>query len=141
MLMAFDFNSLFSSAFLDRDGRMTIKQAALSKAEVNPYRGAEIPDGPRLGLQPNKVYHLLRSADALARAAPSFCGVPIHASHQDGDIRKNVVGCVGTDVCFDERSQELRGTIFIWSSEIIRKLLNIGDLEQIPLDFRHSLRA
>jgi len=56
----------------DRDGRLHVEISNISKAAVNPYTGREIPDYKALGLDPDKVYKLLRDPDELAKAAPTF---------------------------------------------------------------------
>jgi Uncharacterized protein conserved in bacteria (DUF2213) len=55
----------------DRDGRLHVETSNISKAAVNPYIGREIPDYKALGLDPDRVYQLLRDPDELAEAAPS----------------------------------------------------------------------
>jgi hypothetical protein len=44
---------------IDHDGRMHVDVSNLSKANICPYRGDEIPDWERLGLDPRKVYNLV----------------------------------------------------------------------------------
>jgi 8-oxo-dGTP pyrophosphatase MutT (NUDIX family) len=45
---------------MDQDGRLRVEITNISKAVVNPYQGKEIPDCEALGLDPEKVYQLLR---------------------------------------------------------------------------------
>lgn len=78
-ILAFDFAS---SRAYDEDGHLKVKQTPISKACVNPYRGEEIPECYELGLDPNKVYHLLRDPVELEKAAPSFNGKPLLFGHR-----------------------------------------------------------
>ena len=65
----------------DRDGRLHVEISNISKATVNPYIGREIPDWKALGLDPDKVYKLLRDPDELAKAAPTFNNIPVLSRH------------------------------------------------------------
>ena len=51
IVFAFDKKSARS---IDADGRMRVKNCILSTAEVNPYRGEEIPGFDGLGLKPER---------------------------------------------------------------------------------------
>lgn len=67
---------------IDQDGHLHVKVANISKANVCPYYGREIPDAERLGLKPGQVYQLLRDPDELATAAASFNGKPLLSLHR-----------------------------------------------------------
>ena len=66
----------------DQDGHLHVTRSNISKAAVNPYLGAEIPDGAALGLKPDKIYMLLRDPEELERAAKSFEGKPLLMVHR-----------------------------------------------------------
>lgn len=63
---------------IDADGRLHVDRSHISKATVNPYYGKEIPGYEALGLQPDKVYRLLRTLwnwsgpPPLSHASPFF---------------------------------------------------------------------
>lgn len=66
----------------DIDGRLFVEQSFISKANVCPYKGSEIPDPEKtLGLDPDKVYLLYRDPVELEKAAPSFSCIPIMVVH------------------------------------------------------------
>jgi uncharacterized protein len=60
---------------------MIVEQAYISKANVCPYFGRDIPGAKELGLDPDKVYHLLRAPEELARAADSASNLPLLEHH------------------------------------------------------------
>src|SRR5438552_84173 len=64
-----------------KDGQMDVAVANISKACVNPYVGHEIPGWQELGLEPDKIYKLLRDPEELAKAASTFNNVPILSEH------------------------------------------------------------
>ncbi len=88
-----------------RDGRLVVKKANVTKANVSPYRGSEIPGHQRLGLDPDRVYNLLRDPEELRKAANSLNGVQLLIKHipvNAKDHRPNeTIGSLGTDAEFD----------------------------------------
>jgi uncharacterized protein len=66
----------------DLDGRLRVDLAVISQANVGEYWGDEIMEGDELGLDPQKMYSLLRPPEELAKAVPSACGLPVLTSHE-----------------------------------------------------------
>lgn len=56
----------------DVDGHLHVESVNISKANVCPYLGREIPNGGELGLDPEKIYYLYRDAAELEAAASTF---------------------------------------------------------------------
>jgi hypothetical protein len=106
----------------DRDGRLRVAKTHVSKANVCPYRGSEIPGYEQLGLDPDKIYNLLRHPDELKKAAPTLNGVPLLRKHvpvnADDHQPDEVVGSLGTDADFD--GEYLDNSIFVNSREAIQ---------------------
>ena len=116
--MALDRESVRS---FDKDGRMRVAIAHISKACVNPYRGEEIPNWQELGLDPNKVYHLLRDPEELRKAAPTFNGIQILQRHIPVSIEDHqpwdIIGTTGTDARFD--APFLDNSLYFWTKDSI----------------------
>lgn len=110
-----------SARRIDADGRLHVERSHISKAAVNPYYGSEIPGYQELGLEPNKVYRLLRDPVELERAAPTFARLPILSKHipvtVDSPQPDLVVGAIGSDVVFN--SPYLDADTCFWDSEAI----------------------
>jgi len=110
-----------STRFETIDGHMKIKRAPISKATVNPYKGSEIPGYEELGLDPEKVYMLLRDPAELAKAAPTFEGLPLLITHipvsADDHPHDEVVGSTGTGVTFED--PYLMSPLSVWTREAI----------------------
>lgn len=113
---------------IDQDGRLHVEVSNLSKATVNPYLGEEISNSEALGLDPKRIYHLLRDPEELEKAASSFNNIPlIDAFEQTGkehipvfadDPRKEiVVGSTGTDAVF--KAPYLQNSLVVWDAKTI----------------------
>lgn len=76
--MAFDRGSLRTK---DANGFMHVRDCRISKANICPYLGREIPDSKTLGLDDERIYNLYRDASSLAAAAPTFERVPLMMHH------------------------------------------------------------
>lgn len=105
----------------DADGRLHILRTHISKAAVNPYYGREIPGWENLGLDPERVYQLLRHPDELAKGAATFARLPILAGHvpvnADDPQRERIAGAIGSNVEFSD--PYLDADVCIWTAEDI----------------------
>ncbi|HCR2016769.1 TPA: DUF2213 domain-containing protein [Enterobacter asburiae] len=105
----------------DKDGRLHIEMTPISKANICPYYGREIPNSKALGLQPDKVYYLLRDPKELAKAATTFNNIPLLNEHipvTAADPQKMaVVGSTGTDAEFD--GTYLKNSLVVWDADSI----------------------
>ena len=105
----------------DKDGRLHIEVTPISKANICPYYGREIPNSKASGLQPDKVYYLLRDPKELAKAANTFNNIPLLNEHipvTAADPQKMaVVGSTGTDAEFD--GTYLKNSLVVWDADSI----------------------
>lgn len=117
MKLAFD----RSARRIDADGRLHVDRSHISKATVNLYYGKEIPGYEALGLQPDKVYRLLRDPVELERAAPTFARLPVLSEHVpvtvDAPRPDLVVGAIGSEVVF--AAPYLDADLCVWDATAI----------------------
>jgi len=105
----------------DADGRLHILRTPISKATVNPYYGREIPDANKLGLEPERIYYLLRDPGELAKAAPSFARVQLMFKHTavsaEDPKQDSIAGTIGSDVEF--QAPYLIADLCVWDVDAI----------------------
>jgi hypothetical protein len=81
-----------------KNGHLHVRLANIAAARVNDYLGAEVPNRREFGLDPNRMYSLLRPAAELQKAAASFHGRPLVDLHKQQDAsahdRNVMVGSV-----------------------------------------------
>ena len=134
-LLALDRESVRS---YDKDGHLHVATAHISKAMVSPYVGNEIPDWEKLGLDPGKIYHLLRDPKELEKAAPSVAGKPLLIVHKgvsaDDHPYEKVIGAIGTDVKFN--APYLDAPLTVWPGEAI-DLIESGAQKEISCGYRY----
>lgn len=102
---AMDFQTLTTTRHKDNNGHLIVDRTCITKAAINPYRGQEIPNWQALGLDPNKVYMLLRCPTELQRALPTFQGLQLLERHtpvsSEEPEKDSTVGSIGTVVEMD----------------------------------------
>lgn len=113
----------------DADGRLHVKVSNLTKANVCPYLGREIPGWQELGLDGDRVYNLFRDPDELAAALPTFNNlqvlsehVPVTAIGEDSHMADLTVGSTGTDAAID--GSYLTNSLVIWAKPSIDGVVN-----------------
>jgi hypothetical protein len=106
---------------VDKDGRLHVEITPISKANVCPYFGREIPRWEELGLDPDRIYQLLRDPGELAKAAATFNNLPLlceHVPHSAEDpIKDLVIGATGSDAEF--KDPYLINSLVVWDATYI----------------------
>lgn len=124
----------------DQDGRLHVESSNISKATVNPYYGSEIPNYQQLGLDPKKVYYLLRDPEELEKAAPTFNNLPLLSKHipvsADEPQKEVIAGTTGSDTVF--KDGYLKCSLAVWDAEAIA---GIESGEQVELSSAYHYTA
>ena len=122
----------------DEDGRLHIALTHISKANVCPYKGSEIPDAEELGLDPDKVYQLLRDPLELEKSAPTFNNLPLlndHIAVSAYDHKPEMtVGSTGTDAVFN--APYLDNSLVIWAADSIEGIES-GEQRELSCAYRY----
>lgn len=122
----------------DKDGRLHVAVTPISKANVCPYMGKEIPGWDSLGLDPNKVYNMYRDPEELEKGAASFNNLPLLKKHiqvsADAPMKDDVVGSIGSDVHFD--APYLKASLCVWDSEAIA-LIDAQELDELSSAYHY----
>lgn len=128
----------------DANGYLHVEISNISKANVCPYYGREIPDAQALGLEPDRIYQLYRDPEELARGAHTFNNLPLLNQHLpvnpdlwDDEIPNEAkIGSLGTDAGFAH--PYLQNSLVVWSG---RYQQAIEDDEQRELSCGYRYRA
>ncbi|GGN49387.1 hypothetical protein GCM10011349_19980 [Novosphingobium indicum] len=103
----------------DANGFMHVEISNISKANICPYYGSEIPNWQALGLEADRVYQLYRHPEELAKAAETFNNVPLLSEHLPvvpHDLPEDlIIGSTGTNASFD--GEYLSNSLVVWCGE------------------------
>lgn len=128
-----------SARSFDKDGRLHVSRTPISKANVCPYLGNEIPGWDSLGLDPNKIYRMYRDAESLTQGASTFNNIQLTKKHiqvsADAPQKEEIVGSIGSDVSFEPPF--LMASMCIWDNEAIG-LVEAGKLDEISSAYHYS---
>lgn len=90
----------------DENGFMHVESSHITKEQVAPYCGREIPGWEELGLDPDKVYFGYRPAEELKKAIQTFNGLPImllhHTVSADDPKKEYQVGSMATNAVWND---------------------------------------
>lgn len=121
----------------DINGWLHVKDCRISKANVCPYIGKEIPNSEKLGLDPERVYQLYRDAGALEAAAASFERAPLMLEHlgvtaesaQNPAIKRKIIGAISN---VRWKPPYLVADLTVWDGEGIEAIESTRQQELSP---------
>jgi hypothetical protein len=132
------FRALASDRRYDGDGRLHVREAAISKMGVSEYFGGEVPGHRELGLAPDRLFRIFRSREELRKAARGFAGLPLLNGHPSRDAPHVVIGAIGSDAHYDDATDTLRATISVWDASCIEGIED-GSARQLSAGYQFSL--
>lgn len=105
----------------DKDNRLHVSRTNISKANVCPYRGEEIPGWQEMRLEPNRIYRLYRDPKELKKAVQSFNRLPLLRQHIPVSAEDHqpyeVIGTTGSEASFEE--PYLTNSLAVWAKDAI----------------------
>lgn len=135
------FDRAFTLRWHDEDGRLHVERSNLTRVQVAPYHGAEIPGWEELKLDPEKVYYGYRPAEELGdeETIRSVNGIPIQLNHHldypDKPAKETRVGSTGDKAAFD--GMYLSNSLHIQDSDAINRIKD-GSMKQLSLAYHYD---
>lgn len=125
---------------IDDNGYLHVDVSNITKEQVAPYRGEEIPDFEKLGLNPDEIYSVYRPASELSKPETinSLNGIPIllkHARDSAAEPASNRVGSTGTDAKWEP--PYLTNSLHIQDADAIRRI-NDGTMREISMGYFYT---
>lgn len=111
----------------------------MTKSQVAVYRGFEIVDSEKHGLDPNGYYKVWRPPEELARPETinSIKGIPVTLDHEFIDVNKkpkHVVGSTGDNAAW--KAPYLMGSLHIYDKDAMRRI-DDGSMRQLSLAYSY----
>ena len=125
----------------DDNGFLHVSISPLTRVQVAPYHGSEIPGWQSLGLDPERIYKGYRSAEELSKpeTVESVNGIPIqlmhHMDYADNPAKATRVGSTGTDAAFHD--PYLTNSLHIQDKKAIDRI-NDGSMRELSLAYRYK---
>lgn len=119
-----------SGRVITPDGRMNVEGCIISKANVCPYFGREIPGAEVLKLDMGRAYMLYRDSAELQAAAGTYERIPLmveHVASTAGQPNKPFIGGAVSNIRY--RHPFLIGDITVWDGEAIKSIEDLSKRE------------
>lgn len=121
---------------IDESGHLRVARTIISKADINPYFGREIPGFEAMGLDPDRIYQMLRDPVELEKSADTAKGKQILFKHIYVDSKNPekelTVGAIGSDVEYTDG--KLYADLTFWDEEAIA-LIESEKMEQLSYSY------
>lgn len=123
----------------DAQGFLHVDTSAISKEQIRPYYGREIPGWQSLGLDASRVYRLYCPAEELAAAAETFNNLPLLSEHVPVDADNIpdhlIIGSTGSHCAMD--GAYLANSLVVWKRPAIDGVLS-NRKRQISSGYRYT---
>lgn len=139
-MLAFDSYRLETCREKDCNGFLHVALCNITKEQVVPYYGREIPNYKELGFLPDEIYYGYRPADELKKGAETFNNLPLLDKHiEDGaekeDAKKHRVGSLGDKVKFN--APYLQNSLIVYDQKAIDKIED-GTQKELSCAYRYE---
>lgn len=135
-LMALDKASARS---IDENGFMHVQRCHITKAQVAPYYGKEIPGWQELKLEPNRVYYGWRSPEELEKSVKTWNGVPLQFEHHvdlaDDPAKETRCGAMATDAVWNAPYIDCSLIVY---DEQAKKAIESGSHRELSCAYRYQ---
>lgn len=125
----------------DKNGHLIVKETVITKEDVNPYYGRDIPNFEELGLDPDKIYYLFRPIEEIEKATESFKGKQLLLKHKKVDSqnpeKEITIGAIGSDL--KVKDGKLYGDMTFWDDEAIA-LIEAKKHEQLSAGYGYDVQ-
>ena len=130
-----------SKRHYDENRFLRVDISPLTKEQVAPYLGREVPDYQRLGLDPNKLYHVYRPASELSspETIASVNNIPIQLDHHlenpDNPPKGTRIGTTGEAAKW--QAPYLVNSLTFWDTHAI-KLIENNTMRELSLGYAYT---
>ena len=138
--LVYDRSPVDSVRTVDDNGYLHVGISNITKEQVAPYLGSEIPGFEKLGLKPDEIYNVYRPASELSKPATveSLNGIPVLLKHAEDSAEapaSNRVGSTGTDAKWEP--PYLTNSLYIQDADAIRRI-NDGTMREISMGYFYT---
>lgn len=138
--LVYDRSPVDSVRTVDDNGYLHVGISNITKEQVAPYLGNEIPGFEKLGLKPDEIYNVYRPASELSKpvTVESLNGIPVLLRHAEDSAEapaSNRVGSTGTDAKWEP--PYLTNSLHIQDADAIRRI-NDGTMREISMGYFYT---
>lgn len=130
---------LGSNRKLDENGYLRVKTCNITKEQVAPYLGKEIPNWKDFNLESDKIYYVYRPKDELEKAVETFDNLPLTREHIEVDTenvpKDKIVGSLGDRAEF--KSPYIKNSLIVYDQKDIDWIMS-GKKKELSCGYRYT---
>ena len=138
-MIVFDKNIFGSNRSKDSNGYLRCEDCNITKTQVAPYLGQEIPNYKSFGLDEGKIYYVLRPESELKKAVKTFNNLPLTRKHIEVDVdnvpKDDIIGSLGDSAVFDDGY--LKNSLIVYDQRYIDRIEN-GKQKELSCGYRYT---
>lgn len=138
-MLVYDKNIFGSNREIDSNGYLRVDSCNITKTQVAPYLGREIPGWKDMGLESEKIYYVLRPEEELKKAASTFNNLPLTRKHIEIDVddvpKNEIVGSLGDHTEFS--NGYLKNNLIIYDKKDIDLVMS-GKKKELSCGYRYT---
>lgn len=123
----------------DTNGYLRVSECNITKAQVRPYKGEEIPCWRDFNLDPEKIYNVVCLPEELEKAAETFNNLPLTRDHIAIDVndvpKERIIGSLGDHAVFEY--PYLKNNIIVYDKKDIDNIMN-GKRRELSCGYRYT---
>ena len=138
-MIVYDKNTFASNRDIDANGYLRVEECNISKCQLRPYLGKEIPNWREFGLEPDKIYNVYCPKEELEKAVPTFNNLPLTREHIEVDVdnvpKEKIVGSLGDHASFEY--PYLKNNLIIYDKKDIDLVMS-GKKKELSCGYRYT---
>lgn len=139
-MIVYDKNTFGSNREIDEvNGYLRVDECNISKCQVRPYLGREIPNWREFGLEADKIYNVYCPKEELEKAIPTFNNLPLTREHIEVDVdnvpKEKIVGSLGDHASFEY--PYLKNNLIIYDKRDIDLVMS-GKKKELSCGYRYT---
>lgn len=138
-MIVYDKNIFGSNREIDSNGYLRVDSCNITKTQVAPYLGREIPGWKDMGLDAEQIYYVLRPEDELRKAVPTFNNLPLTREHIEVDVenvpKDKIVGSLGDHAEYADGY--LKNNLIVYDQKDIDLIMS-GKKKELSCGYRYT---
>ena len=130
---------LGSNRKIDDNGFLRVRTCNITKEQVAPYYGKEIPNWKNFGLESDKVYYVYRPAEELEKAVETFDNLPLTREHIEVDTenvpKDKIVGSLGDRA--EYKKPYIKNSLIVYDQKDIDWIMS-GKKKELSCGYRYT---
>lgn len=138
-MLVYDKNVFSSEREIDPNGFLKVGSSNITRTQVAPYLGKEIPNYKEFELEPDKIYYVLRPEAELKKAVETFNNLPLTRKHIEIDVdnvpKEDIVGSLGDSAVYEDGF--IKNSLIVYDQKYIDRIQN-GKQKELSCGYRYT---